>query len=78
MQFMAEKFGPVLETAGIDLLISGHLHINDFYEAGRSGFNYPVLVNSNVSFVEVEADTMEIKAAVKDVYGKIIHSYVID
>ena len=78
MQFMAEHFGPVLKAAGIDLMISGHLHTNAFHEAGKSGFNYPVLVNSDVSFVEVEADARVIKAVVKDVNGKIIQTYIID
>ncbi len=62
MKFLADNFGPVLQNAGIDLMISGHTHRNAYYEKEKSGFNYPVLVNSNNSFVEVVVDNKGIKA----------------
>jgi len=77
MKFLADNFGPVLQGAGVDLMISAHTHRNAFYEAGESGFGYPVLVNSNNSFVEVVADLKEIKAVVKDINGKQLAEYVI-
>jgi acid phosphatase type 7 len=75
MEFLSEKFGPVLKTAGINLMISAHIHRNAFYEAEKSGFGYPVIVNSNNSFLEVVADTKEIRLSVKDVDGKPIADY---
>ena len=77
MKFLSDNFGPVLQSAGIDLMMSGHTHRNAFYEAGKSGFGYPVLVNSNNSFVEVEADLRGLKAVVKDVTGIQLAEYVI-
>lgn len=77
MTFLAENFGPVLQTADVDLMISAHIHQNVFYEADKSGFGYPLLVNSNNSFVEVIADPNGIKAVVKDVDGSVINSYTI-
>lgn len=77
MKFLADNIGPVLQDAGVDLLISAHTHRNSFYEAAESGYGYPVLVNSNNSFVEVVADNKEINAVVKDVNGKVIAEYVI-
>jgi acid phosphatase type 7 len=77
MKFLADNFGPVLQGANVDLMISAHTHRNTFYEAGKSGFGYPVLVNSNNSFVEVEADLKEIKAHVKDVTGKQLAEYIV-
>jgi len=74
-KFLADNFGPVLMSAGIDLLISGHTHRNSYYETGKSGFGYPVLVNSASSFMEVYADNKEIKATVKDLKGEIIAEY---
>jgi UDP-2,3-diacylglucosamine pyrophosphatase LpxH len=75
MRFLADHYGPVLKSAGISLMISGHTHRNTFYEQSKAGFGYPVLVNSNNSFVEVKADNKGIKAVVKDVTGKIIGDY---
>lgn len=77
MKFLSDNFGPVLKSAGISLLMSAHTHRNAFYESAKSGFGYPVLVNSNNSFVEVEADLLGIKAVVKDIGGKIINTYTI-
>ena len=76
-KFLSDKFGPVLQSAGIDLMISGHTHRNTFYESEKSGFGYPVLVNSNNSFVEVAVDLQGIKASVKETSGKIIAEYQI-
>jgi hypothetical protein len=58
-------------------MISGHTHRNTYYESGKSGFGYPVLVNSNSSFVEVVVDLQGIKASVKDISGKVIADYQI-
>jgi len=77
MKSLADEFGPLLSDAGIDLMISAHTHKNAFYEAGKSGFRYPVLVNSNNSFVEVSADSREINIVVKDLNGEIIGDYYI-
>lgn len=75
MKYLSDNFGPVLNASGVCLMLSAHTHRNTFYEAGKSGFSYPVLVNSNNSFVEVEADIQGIKAVVKDTGGKIINTY---
>lgn len=75
MKFLADNFGPVLSNAGVNLVMSAHIHRNMYYEKGKSGFDYPVLVNSNNSFVEVAADNNGIRAVVKDVTGKTIAEY---
>jgi len=75
MTFMTEYYGPLFQSAGIDLLISAHTHRNAFFEKDKSGFGYPVLVNSNNSFVEVEADRNGINAIVKDTEGKTLFTY---
>jgi predicted MPP superfamily phosphohydrolase len=74
-QFLADNFGPVLQKAGVDLMLSAHTHRNSFYEADKSGFGYTVLVNSNSSFAEVDADQKGLKAVVKDIGGKVIAEY---
>jgi UDP-2,3-diacylglucosamine pyrophosphatase LpxH len=75
MKFLSENFGPLLSNAGINLMISAHIHRNVYYEKGKSGFTYPVLANSNNTFVEVIADDSGIIANVKDVSGKTIAEY---
>jgi len=75
MKFLADNFGPVLQASGIDLMMSAHTHLNAWYDKAKSGFGYPVLVNSNNSFVEVVADLQGITAVVKDTEGKILNTY---
>jgi acid phosphatase type 7 len=77
IRFLADNFGTLLQTGNVDLMISAHTHRNTYYEPAKSGFGYPVLVNSNNSFVEVSADQIGLKAAVKDVSGKVISEYKI-
>jgi acid phosphatase type 7 len=75
LKFLADNYGPVLQNTGIDLMISAHTHRNSWYESGKTGFGYALLVNSNNSFIEVIADNQGIKAVVKDIQGKTINTY---
>jgi len=40
-------FVPILNEAGIDLMLCGHLHRHIFSKAGNGGCDFPVLINSN-------------------------------
>jgi predicted phosphodiesterase len=50
MEQLAKYYGPVLNDANIDLMISGHTHENEWIKEGDSGFNYPVIICSNNDF----------------------------
>lgn len=78
MRFLADHYGPILSNAGTNLLISAHTHRNAFYDKGESGFNYPVLVNSADTYIEVYADMKVIKATVRDLNGDQIAEYSIE
>lgn len=77
MRFLADYYGPILSNAGTDLLISAHTHRNAFHDKGKSGFNYPVIVNSADTYIEVYADRKEIKATIRDLKGDQIAEYSI-
>lgn len=77
MEFLAEHFGPVLDSARIDLMVSGHLHRNQWLKSGESGFSYPVLICSNKDFVEVTASTSGIKIWLKNSHGEIMEEYLL-
>lgn len=78
MAFLAEHFGPVLQDAGIDLMISGHTHKNVWIEAGKSGFEYPVMISSNNHFIEAEVNGKEIRLKLKGLDGSVENEYKID
>ena len=73
MQFLVDNYGPVLGKAGIDLMLSGHTHRYAYLESNNSGFGYPVVINSNNTFVEVSVESNEIMLLIKDTEGNILH-----
>ncbi len=77
MAFLAKHYGPVLQEAGIDLMISGHTHKNAWIEPDQSGFGYPVMISSNLNFIEARADKEKIELKLKDVKGKVVNTCVV-
>lgn len=45
---------PILNEAGIDLMLCGHLHKHLFYENNYGGCQFPVLINSNKNKLRVD------------------------
>jgi len=78
MTWLSANFGPLLRDAGVEMVFSAHTHKNTYYEKDKSGYGYALLVNSNNSFVEVEADNLRIKAVVKDIDGKVMAEYEVN
>lgn len=72
MQFLSDHFGPVLQDAGIDLLLAGHTHRVKYYDKKESGFGYPVMVSSNNTYIELEASNKELKAVLKNSEGELV------
>lgn len=62
-------FMPLLNNAGIDLMICAHEHKHRFMKIGDDGANFPMLVNSNKHSVRVKANTKEITLDIKDDKG---------
>lgn len=48
-----EKFIPILDEAGIDLMLSGHIHRHKYVSPEESGFTFPLLINSNKEILDV-------------------------
>ena len=69
---------PVLNEAGIDVMLSGHNHAYSFREKGSiDGSEFPILVNSNNDRVEVKVTKSAIKLVVKNLEGATIHEHTI-
>lgn len=69
---------PILNEAGVDVMLSGHLHHYSFRKAGECGTEFPVLVNSNNDRLEVCITSSQIEIDVVDAAGKTIHNHRID
>lgn len=73
--WITENWAPILEKAGIDLMISAHHHKWICSEAGRDGKAYPLLVNSNVERMDVAVGEGSISVKTFSTDGKLCHSW---
>lgn len=64
------KFVPVLNDAGIDIMLCGHLH-RYLYEEPDADFNFPVLVNSNNSCISAETKGNQLNVKIFGLDGKV-------
>jgi len=76
-QEIIEKFVPLLNKAGIDVMLSGHLHRN-LRTAPSEICNFPIVVNSNNSVLKVSADRQKMNLKVIDVKGALVDSLTIN
>jgi len=73
---VARKFMPVLEEAGVDIMLCGHMHYYDHKKAGECG-SFPVIVNSNDTVLQAEVDEHHIGIQVLDMEGKTVDKFEI-
>jgi hypothetical protein len=71
-----KKFVPVLNKAGIDIMLSGHLHRHIKRDANDK-VHFPVLVNSNNAVIKAKATTRELLLEVISVTGDKVDSLTI-
>lgn len=65
-------FVPILNSAGIDLMLCGHLHEHYYVEKGEEGCEFPILINSWIHVVDVKANEENLSLVIKDDAGKVI------
>ena len=73
-----ELFVPVLNEAGIDLMLCGHYHRYHWIDDGSRGVDFPILVNSNNDCLRVSADAKGIDLKVVNTAGAVIKQHRID
>ena len=72
--WLAENFNPVLNEAGVDLMVSGHHHKYSFVEKGHSGNDFPILINSNKERLDILIDGEDIQLQTVNESGNIINT----
>lgn len=68
-----ELFVPVLNEAGIDLMLCGHDHAYSFRPAGEQGTQFPIVVNDNKSYVRCDVADSLIRVQVVGLREKVAH-----
>jgi predicted phosphodiesterase len=68
-QEVLQKFVPLLNSAGIDLMLCGHLHRHIMHEAGEA-IRFPVLANGNEAVIKGKITPNELLLSVTGLDGK--------
>ena len=68
-----EIFVPLLNQAGVNLMISGHLH-RYYYVSDADECNFPILINGRKQIVQVWITEKSMKIIVKDTAGKVLET----
>lgn len=70
-------FMPILNEAGIDLMLAGHLHKHFYVLKGGENNNFPILINSNTWRTDLSINQNGIAIQLVDTSGKIMEKYSI-
>ena len=76
-QWLCDHFLPVLNEAGVDLMISGHHHKYIYTPPGAEGNanRFPILINSNTDRLDFSATPEGIDIRIAGPDGKPVHSH---
>ena len=70
-----ELFVPVLNEAGIDLMLCGHDHRYSFHPAGERDAKFPIVVNDNRSCVRCDVADSLIRVRIAGPRDKTVHTH---
>ena len=73
---VAEKFMPLLNNVGVDIMLCAHLHRYIRNDA-KEGVRFPIIVNSNNTVLKAEADSRALNIKILDTEGKEIDKLTI-
>ncbi|HBL75122.1 MAG: purple acid phosphatase [Bacteroidetes bacterium GWF2_42_66] len=73
---VAQKFVPLLDKAGVDVMFCGHLH--QYIKKGpQPGIRFPIVVNANNTVVKAVAEENGMNIKVLNLQGGIVDSMII-
>ena len=70
-----ELFMPVLNEAGVDLMLCGHEHRYSFHPAGERGARFPIVINDNKSYARCDVTDSLIRVRIVGPRGKVAHTH---
>ena len=70
--WMNHNFLPLLNKAGVDLMIGADLHEYHFVPAGEMNNDFPILINDNESRLDVKVRRGHIEVTIYDEEGRVV------
>lgn len=74
---ITEDWGPVLNNAGIDLLVSGHHHRYSRTEASDGKNKFPIVVVGQDMLLKTDVSSDQLSLTIRDINGGIVDTMVI-
>jgi 3',5'-cyclic AMP phosphodiesterase CpdA len=74
---LTEKWGPILNEANIDLVISGHHHRFKIMEPSEDLNKFPVLILGQDMMLNTDVSTEQLSLSIRDTKGKLVDEFVI-
>ena len=71
---LQELFVPLLEQAGVNLMISGYTHENHYHKPGKK-CSFPILENGTTSLINIRATQENMDVVVEDFAGNELQVY---
>ena len=72
---IARLFNPIFNDAGIDLMLCGHEHAYFYFEPDTNGNDFPIVVNPNLTRMDIKVNATEIELKIYDTDGNILHRH---
>jgi predicted MPP superfamily phosphohydrolase len=76
MEDIRNKFVPILNKAGAQIMLSGHMHRHEILKPDQD-INFPVIINSNVNLIKVNLDQNQGTFKIYNQEGKMIEEVVV-
>lgn len=73
---LQRKFLPILNKSDVDIMLCGHTHRYEYIEPNNIA-TFPILINDNETYLDVKANSQELRLLVRDPEGKEIHQHII-
>ena len=74
---MKSLFVPMLEAAGIDVMLCGYTYEGAMHKAGEKA-KFPILINSSKTQLELEANAEKMEITVKESNGLTVNKYTFE
>lgn len=71
-----KKFLPILNDAGITLMICGHTHRYSYIEPDPALNQFPILINAHTTGLDVKVTQTGMSVKRKDIEGKILNTFM--
>ena len=76
MEDIRNKFVPILNKAGAQIMLSGHMHRHEILKADQT-VNFPVIINSNVNIIKANLDEKQGSFKIYSQDGKLVDEVTI-